>query len=111
MTAPQTSVLTPEKQDQALTLETPPLLQNLEQLNQMASAASRGLMAHPKVESALVEIAAEGEDLVFHLRCVIKQDHAADEVMDTVVTGIIPNIERLLDTRFATRYLRFDVAP
>ena len=76
--------------------------------DQMAKAASAGLMAHPQVESAIVEISGDEADLVFHLQCTVKTESDPADIMQTVSQGVIPNIERLLGTSFAARRLHFN---
>ncbi|MGJ9406455.1 hypothetical protein ACHABQ_09055 [Nesterenkonia aurantiaca] len=76
--------------------------------DQMAKAASAGLMAHPHVESAIVEISGDDADLVFHLNCTIKADSDPSDLMETVSKGVISNIERMLGTEFSSRRLHFN---
>lgn len=76
--------------------------------DQMAKAASAGLMSHPQVESAIVEISGDEADLVFHLNCTVKADCDPSDLMDTVSQGVIPNLERMLGTEFTSRRLQFN---
>lgn len=76
--------------------------------DQMAKAASAGLMAHPHVESAMVEISGDDADLVFHLNCTIKAEADPSDLMETISQGVISNIERMLGTEFASRRLHFN---
>lgn len=76
--------------------------------DQMAKAASAGLMAHPHVESAIVEISGDQADLVFHLNCTITAESDPSDLMETVARGVVPNIERMLGTEFASRRLHFN---
>ncbi|MGJ9373198.1 hypothetical protein [Nesterenkonia sp. CF4.4] len=76
--------------------------------DQMAKAASAGLMAHPHVESAIVEISGDDADLVFHLNCTIKAEADPSDLMETISQGVISNIERMLGTEFASRRLHFN---
>ena len=76
--------------------------------DQMAKAASAGLMSHPHVESAMVEISGDDAELVFHLNCTIKADADPSDLMQTISQGVISNIERMLGTEFASRRLHFN---
>lgn len=75
--------------------------------DQMAKAASAGLMSHPQVECAIVEISGDESDLIFHLNCTVKEDADPADLMETVSQGVIPNIERMLGVDFASRRLHF----
>lgn len=76
--------------------------------DQMAKAASAGLMSHPHVESAIVEISGDESDLVFHLNCTITAESDPADLMETVSNGVISNIERMLGVSFAARRLHFN---
>ncbi|MCH8570881.1 hypothetical protein LSI54_05835 [Nesterenkonia sp. AY15] len=76
--------------------------------DQMAKAASAGLMAHPHVESAIVEISGDDAGLVFQLSCTINADSDPSDLMETISQGVISNIERMLGTEFASRRLHFN---
>lgn len=79
--------------------------------DQMAKAASAGLMAHKDVETAMVEISGASEDLVFHLTCTLVADIDPSAVMELITHGVIPNVERMLGQSFASRDLQFAFAP
>ncbi|WP_218221194.1 hypothetical protein [Nesterenkonia sp. Act20] len=76
--------------------------------DQMAKAASAGLMSHPHVESAIVEISGDESELVFHLNCTITAESDPSDLMGTVSNGVISNIERMLGISFAARRLHFN---
>ncbi len=76
--------------------------------DQMAKAASAGLMTHPHVESAIVGISGGASDLVFHLNCTITAKSNPSDLMETVSNGVISNIERMLGVSFAARRLHFN---
>lgn len=76
----------------------------------MAKAASAGLMAHQHVESAIVTISGSPGHRVFHLTCALVPDIDQAAVMELVTRGVVPNIERMIGERFASRDLRFFVA-
>lgn len=82
-----------------------------QQYDQMAKAASSGLMAHTSVDSAVVEISGEPGNLVFHLQCTLIPDADPSGVMELVAHGVIPNVERMLDQVFVSRDLHFNFAP
>ena len=75
--------------------------------DQMAKAASAGLMSHPHVESAIVEISGDDAELIFHLNCTLKAEIDPADLMETISQGVISNIERMLGTEFASRRLHF----
>lgn len=75
--------------------------------DQMAKAASAGLMSHPQVESAIVEISGDESDLIFHLNCTVKADSDPADLMETVTHGVVPNIERMLGVDFTSQRLHF----
>ncbi|MBE1514411.1 hypothetical protein [Nesterenkonia halotolerans] len=79
--------------------------------DQMAKAASAGLMAHKDVETAIVEISGESQELVFHLTCTLVADIDPSAVMELITHGVIPNVERMLGESFASRDLQFGFAP
>jgi hypothetical protein len=83
----------------------------VQRYDQMAKAASSGLMAHKDVESAIVEISGESTELVFHLTCTLVADTDPSAVMELVTYGVIANVERLLGETFASRDLQFAFAP
>ncbi|GAA1140150.1 hypothetical protein [Nesterenkonia lutea] len=74
----------------------------------MAKAASAGLMSHPQVECAIVEISGDEADLVFHLNCTVTAESDPSDLMETVSHGVISNIERMLGTSFTSRRLHFN---
>jgi len=82
-----------------------------QQYDQMAKAASSGLMAHTSVDSAVVEISGEPGNLVFHLQCTLIPETDPSGVMELVAHGVIPNVERMLDQVFVSRDLHFNFAP
>lgn len=82
-----------------------------ERYDQMAKAASSGLMAHPHVESAIVEITGASPELVFHLQCKLIPQVDPSEVMELITDDFIPNAERMLKESFASRDLRFSFKP
>lgn len=79
--------------------------------DRMAKAAATGLMAHPDVDSAVVRISGKGASLVFHLSCTIDSERDPSRVMGLVSNSLVPHIELMLGSPFATRDLHFDVAP
>lgn len=79
--------------------------------DQMAKAASAGLMAHKDVEAAIVEISGTPGELVFHLTCAFVDDVDPSAVMELISHGVITNVERLLGETFASRDLQFAFAP
>lgn len=79
--------------------------------DQMAKAASAGLMAHKDVETAIVGISGSSEELVFHLTCTLVADIDPSAVMELIAHGVIPNVERMLGESFAFRDLQFGFAP
>lgn len=83
----------------------PPVSQ--ERMDSVAKAASAGLMAHPNVESAVVNICGTGNDLMFSLICVVVDRDRAPEVMDTVSHSVVPSIEELLAASFTSRHVEF----
>lgn len=91
-------------------VEVSPLRESTRQrYDQMAKAASVGLMAHHHVDSAIVEISGEAPDLALRMRCNLAVGIDPSTVMDVVVHGVISNIERMLGETFAERELRFSM--
>lgn len=88
-----------------------PLEEQKLRYDQAAKAASVGLMSHPHIETAVVEISGPPHALVFHLQCSIYPDKDPSEVMETIGEGVIPNIERILDAQFVSRDLNFALTP
>lgn len=84
---------------------------SLQRYDQVAKAASAGIMSHPQVESAIVEISGPPGLLIFHLHCALISDNDPSCVMEHISEGLIPDVEKILGQEFASRDLNFTVTP
>ncbi|WP_210410196.1 hypothetical protein [Nesterenkonia sp. NBAIMH1] len=76
-------------------------------LDQAAKAVSAGLMAHPAVASAIVEISGSTQAPDLGLRCTLHEEDDTREVMGTIINGVVPNMELILDLVFASQDISF----
>lgn len=80
------------------------------QYDQVAKAASAGIMTHRQVESAVVEISGSAGNLAVHLRCTLLSDGDPSCTIDHISDGLIPDVEKILGEEFISRDLHFAVA-
>lgn len=80
------------------------------QCDQVAKAASAGLMAHRQVDSAVVEISGPSGSLAFSLRCTLLPGDEPSSVLEDISDGLLSHIETILGQEFVSRDLNFTVA-
>ncbi|NDK32529.1 hypothetical protein [Nesterenkonia haasae] len=78
--------------------------------DQVAKAASAGIMSHRQVDSAVVEISGPPGSLVFHLWCTLLPEDDPSATIDHISAGLIANVEKILGQAFVTHDLNFTFA-
>jgi hypothetical protein len=80
------------------------------QYDQVAKAASAGIMSHRQVESAVVEISGAPGSLAVHLWCTLLPQEEPTWAINHISQELLADVEKILGEAFVSHDLNFTVA-
>jgi hypothetical protein len=78
--------------------------------DQVAKAASAGIMSHRQVESAVVEISGAPGSLAVQLRCTLLPQEDPTWAINHISQELLADVEKILGEAFVSHDLNFTVA-